>query len=206
MPTEADRLARLRRSAEKFRMLAERADRTAIDRLLARPDAAKQLDAPTLDFLRQAQDLVCSTAQALTTALEIAKPTCNDGDQLTGVHSADLCLAPLSAGSLTPADSQPLDPAEAWRRAHLRLPHRHDTPILIHIREFEDGYQAIPISVPIPEPPPIPTVETAITLVIDKSTGTVTRWPLLPLDTLARLYRRYQQREPMTFGDQPQPH
>ncbi|MFD0535293.1 hypothetical protein ACFQY7_17620 [Actinomadura luteofluorescens] len=45
-----------------------------------------------------------------------------------------------------------------------------------------------------------------MTLVIDKSTGTVTRWPLLPLDALARLYRRYQQRELMTFDDQPQPH
>ncbi|MEU9867883.1 hypothetical protein AB0C87_08545 [Actinomadura sp. NPDC048021] len=206
MPTEADRLALLRRSAEKTRMLAERADRTAIDRLLARPDAANQLDAPTLDFLRQAQDLVCSTAQALTTALEIAKPTCNDGSQPTGVPGADLYLAPLCANSLTPATSHPLDTAEAWRRAHLRLPHRGDVPILIHIREFEDGYQAIPISVPIPEPPPIPTVETAMTLVIDKSTGTVTRWPLLPLDALARLYRRYQQRELMTFDDQPQPH
>ncbi|WP_089316845.1 hypothetical protein [Actinomadura mexicana] len=201
MPTEADRLAHLRRSAEKIRMLAERADRTAIDRLLARPDAASQLDAPTLDFLRQAQDLVCSTTQALTTALEIAK-TSNDGDQPTGVPNADLHLATPSAAPLTPAAPQPLDTAEAWRLAHLRLPHRHDSPILIHIREFEDGYQAIPISVPIPEAPQIPTVETATTLVIDKSTGTVTRWPLLPLDALARLYRRYQQREPMTFGDQ----
>ncbi|MEU8305962.1 hypothetical protein AB0C84_20620 [Actinomadura sp. NPDC048955] len=201
MPTEADRLAHLRRSVEKIRMLAERADRTAIDRLLARPDAANQLDAPTLDFLRQAQDLVCFTTQALTTALEIAKPTCNDGDQPTGVPNTDLHLAQPSAAPLTPTASLPLDTAEAWRRAHLRLPHRHDTPTLIHIREFEDGYQAIPISVPIPEPPPIPTVETATTLVIDKSTGTVTRWPLLPLDTLTRLYRRYQQREPMTFGD-----
>ncbi|MEU4827070.1 hypothetical protein AB0H37_34800 [Actinomadura sp. NPDC023710] len=206
MPTEADRLAHLRRSAEKIRMLAERADRTAIDRLLARPDATDQLDAPTLDFLRQAHDLVCSTTQALTTALENAKPTCNDAGQPTGVPSADLYLAPLCADSRTPAGSQPLDTADAWHRAHLRLPHRHDAPILIHIREFEDGYQAIPISVPIPDPPPIPTVETATTLVIDKSTGTVTRWPLLPLDTLARLYRRYQQREPMTFGDQPQQH
>ncbi|MFA1546127.1 hypothetical protein [Actinomadura chokoriensis] len=202
MYIEADRLARLRRSAEKIRMLAERADRTAIARFLARPEIARQLDAPTLDFLRQAQELISTTTYVLTTTLEAADPSPNDGGEPTATSNADLYLAPLGAASLTPAATRPLGTAEAWHSAHVRLCRHQDNPILIHIQEFEDGYQAIPIAVTIPEPPPVPTVETATTLVIDKITGAVTQWPLLPLDGLARLYRRYQQREPMTFDDQ----
>ncbi|MEU8124941.1 hypothetical protein AB0C21_40040 [Spirillospora sp. NPDC049024] len=201
MNIEADRLAHLRRSSEKIRMLAERADRTAIDRFLARPETARQLDAPTLDFLRQAQDLISTTAQVLTTALEAADPSHNDGGQPAAASNPDLYLAPPGAGAVTSPSTRPLDTAEAWRCAHLRLSRHHDDPILIHIQEFEDGYQAIPIAVHIPEPPPVPTVETATTLVIDKTTGTVTQWPLLPLDALARLYRRYRRREPMIFED-----
>ena len=202
MYIEADCLARLRRSAEKIRMLAERADHTAIDRFLARPETARQLDAPTLDFLRQAQDLISTTTQVLTTALEAADPSCNDGGQLAAASNADLHLAPPGTGAVIPASRRALDTAEAWRCAHLRLSRPHDDPILIHIQEFEDGYQAIPIKAHIPEPPPVPTVETATTLVIDKITGTVTQWPHLPLDALARLYRRYRRREPMIFEDQ----
>lgn len=204
MNIEADHLAHLRRSTEKIRMLAERADRTAIDRFLARPETTRELDNHTLDFLRQAQDLIRTATQGLTTALEAADPSPNDVGQLAATSNADPYLAPSSAVFLTPAATRPLDTAEAWHRARLCLPRHHDNPVLIHIQEFEDGYQAIPIAVPIPEPPPVPTIETATTLVIDKITGTVTQWPLLPLDALARLYRRYQQQEPMTFADQPQ--
>ncbi|GAA1833914.1 hypothetical protein [Actinomadura chokoriensis] len=170
MHTSADRYTHLLRGLETIRRMAERADRTAIARLLNQPAAAGHLDEPTLDFLRQAQDLLLTTTRTLTRALEP-----------TGRPSA-------------------IDAAEAWRRAHLHLPRRGDELVLIHLAEFEDAYQAIPVLVDIPEPPPVPTLETATTLVIDKATGTVTRWPLLPLDVLARQYRRYKHREPMTLG------
>ncbi|MGI5325053.1 hypothetical protein [Actinomadura nitritigenes] len=95
-----------------------------------------------------------------------------------------------------------IDAAEAWRRARLRLPEGNDeSALLIRIQEFEDGYLAVPVRVAIPEPPPIPTAETPTGLVVDKSTGVVTRWPLLPLPVLARQYRFYQNRRPMTFDD-----
>lgn len=103
--------------------------------------------------------------------------------------------------ALTPQDLVTVDAAEAWRRAHLHLPRRREDPILIHIQEFEDGYQAIPILATLPEPSRVPTIETPTTLVIDKTTGTVTRWPLLPLDILANQYRRYQDQEPMNLED-----
>lgn len=71
----------------------------------------------------------------------------------------------------------------------------------MHIQEFGAGFLAVPVRVDIPEPPPVPTAETPMGLVVDKSTGTVTRWPLLPLPVLARQYRRYQNGQPMTFDD-----
>ncbi|MFA1544588.1 hypothetical protein [Actinomadura monticuli] len=171
MYTPADRYTHLLRGLETIRTLAERADRTAIARLLSQPVAADHLDEPTLDFLRQAQDLLITTTRTLAVALEP-----------TGRPSA-------------------IDAAEAWRRAHLYLPRRGDELVLIHLDEFEDAYQAIPVLVDIPEPPPVPTLETATTLVIDKATGTVTRWPLLPLDVLTRQYRRYKLDAPMSFDE-----
>ncbi|HEU5023600.1 MAG TPA: hypothetical protein VFV01_01640 [Spirillospora sp.] len=95
-----------------------------------------------------------------------------------------------------------IDAAEAWRRARLRLPGSNDeSALLIHIEEFGDGFLAVPIRVAIPEPPPVPTAETPTGLVVDMCTGTVTRWPLLPLPVLAMQYRRYQNGQPMTFDD-----
>ncbi|MFA1551778.1 hypothetical protein [Actinomadura chokoriensis] len=165
--------APLLQGIESIRTLAELADPTAIARLLDQPAAISHLDDHTLDFLRRAQDLLLATTRTLTGALE---PT----------------RRPTT-----------IDIAEAWHRALLHLPRRDDGPVLIHIQEFEDAYQAIPILVPIPEPPPVPTLETATTLVIDKTTGTVTRWPLLPLDVLTSQYRRYKHQEPMLLDNQP---
>jgi hypothetical protein len=94
-----------------------------------------------------------------------------------------------------------IDEAEAWRRARVRLPSSEQEPTLIHIREFGDGFLAVPVQAVMPEPPPIPTAETPAGLVIDKASGAVTRWPLLPLPVLALQYRRYLNGQPMTFDD-----
>ncbi|NKZ03283.1 hypothetical protein [Actinomadura latina] len=180
-----------------IRTLAERADRNAIDRLLTQPSVTSHLDDHTLDFLRHAQDLLFITTQTLTTVLQA------EGSSGTHCCQKDEGLNPEAhpahGSPLTPNRSVSLDAAEAWRRARQYLPDRQEDPIVLHLQEFEDGYQAIPILVSIPDPPPVPTVEAVTTLVIDKTTGLVTRWPLLPLDALAKQYRRYKRDEPMTF-------
>ncbi|NEA29493.1 hypothetical protein [Actinomadura bangladeshensis] len=180
MHPAANRHTHLLQGIESIRALAERADRNAIDHLLTHP-AADHLDDHTLDFLRHAQDLILITTHTLTTTL---------GAQAT---------ASSRSRPTTPDHTTPLDAAEAWRRAHLYLPTRDEEPILIHVQEFQDGYRAIPILLAVPEPPPVPTIESATTLVIDKTTGAVTRWPLLPLDVLASQYRCYKREEPLTF-------
>ncbi|GAA0544257.1 hypothetical protein GCM10009546_02890 [Actinomadura livida] len=73
--------------------------------------------------------------------------------------------------------------------------------MLLHIEEFDDGYRATPVAVSLPEPPRVPTIKPPATLVIDKTTGAVTRWPLLPINVLAKQYRRYLHQEPMDLDD-----
>ena len=194
MNPAADYHTQLLHGIENIRARAERADRRAIDHLLTHP-AAGHLDAHTLDFLRHAQDLILITAQALTSSIGTPESPSTSSRQDEGADTAPT----TRRRQPTPDHTTPLDAAEAWRRAHLYLPTHHEEPILIHVQEFQDGYQAIPIPLAIPEPPPVPTIESPTTLVIDKTTGTVTRWPLLPLDVLANQYRRYCCHEPMTF-------
>lgn len=193
------------RDFESIRTLAERADRTAIDRFLNQPSATSQLDDHTLDFLRRIQNLVLATTQKLTRALDTGELPTKCSCRQDGTPNSEDCSTPYSLATAAPSAAfecpAALDTAEAWRRAHVRLPTHDEDPILIHIREFEDGYQAIPVVVAIPTPPPVPTIETPTTPVIDKVTGTVTWWPLLPLDVLARQYRRYKHREPMVFTE-----
>lgn len=198
MHASADRRAQLLRGIESIRTLAERADSNAIDRLLAQPSTIRHLDGHTLDFLRRAQDLLLFTTQALATNIETQSSPGRHGRPRDGASNID--TAPSTRGlPITPDHAAPLDAAEAWRRAHLYLPPHHEEPSLIHIQEFDNGYQAIPIQISVSEPLLIPTIESATTLVIDKTTGAVTRWPLLPLDVLASQYRRYKREEPMTF-------
>lgn len=202
MHPAANRHAYLLQALDNIRALAERANSDAIDSLLAQPPDPRHLDDHTLDFLRRAKDLIFITTQTLTTMLETEGGSSRHGsqrDEASYNAASHIAYSP----SLTPNHPAHLDAAEAWRRAHLHLPYRDDAPVLIHIQEFAEGYQAIPILVPIPEPPSMPTIETATTLVIDKTTGTVTRWPLLRLDALARQYRRYMNQEPMTFDNRP---
>ncbi|MEV5831566.1 hypothetical protein AB0L25_38995 [Spirillospora sp. NPDC052242] len=94
--------------------------------------------------------------------------------------------------------------AEAWHRVRQHLPGDNDQPILLHVQEFEDGFLVLPVVVELPEPPPVPDIDTVTTFVVDKATGTVTRWPLLKFDILTDQYRRYRRGEPLTY-DEPTP-
>ncbi|MEU8803287.1 hypothetical protein [Spirillospora sp. NPDC048819] len=192
MHKAADLHARLARATEDIRAFAGRVASNGINQVFDRLIRTGDPDANTIAFLCRVHDLLVSAEDALMVVIEAHR----EHEGPSGQHGCQHCgkaLVPTLPNGIS------VGPAEAWRRAHLHLPARHDEPILIHIQEFEDGYQAIPILTTIPEPPPVPTLETPTTLVIDKTTGTVTRWPLLPIDVLAKQYHRYQHQEPMTF-------
>ena len=193
MHNAADLHARLARAIEDLRALVGRVDSNGSDLVLDQLTSSGDLT-DAVACLRHAHELLINIAETLTSVVGAHHTHGNCHDRFSRQHHA-------TVPALTPQDFTTIDAAEAWRRAHLHLPDHRDDPILIHIQEFEDGYQAIPILATIPEPPPVPTVETPTTLVIDKTTAIVTRWPLLPVDVLANQYRRYQHQEPMNLDD-----
>ncbi|TDB95675.1 hypothetical protein [Actinomadura sp. 7K534] len=193
MHTGPDLHARLARDIEAVRTLAGQVDSNGDDHVLDQLTRTGGLD-DTMAFLRRAHHLLISITETLTL--------------LIGAHDVyeDSSGQPdprkhAKGRTSTPQDLVTVDAAEAWRRAHLHLTDHRDTSILLHIEEFEDGYRATPIPVSLPEAPRIPTLETPATLVINKTTGAVTRWPLLPLDVLANQYRRYARQEAMDFDE-----
>lgn len=194
MHAATDRLAHLLQDVENIWRLAERADSEAIENLLAQP-VADHLDDHTLNFLRRAQDLIFITTRTLTMVLRTAAPSTTRGCQQEETTDTGSCFPSLLASQ----HPMPLDAAEAWRRARLHFSRHHEDSILIHIKEFEEGYQAIPIVASVPEPPPVPTIETPTTLVLDKATGAATLWPLLRLEVLARHYLSYKRQAPIAF-------
>jgi hypothetical protein len=195
MPAATDRHAHILRGAESIQRLAERADPQAIERLLTQP-AAAHLDDDTLDFLHRARNLVSITAQALVTVLESTASSTMRG------YEQEQTSANCPTPSLAAQHPGPLDAAEAWRRARLYFSRQHEDPILVHIEEFDHGYQAMPIVLSLPELPSSPTIETPTTLVFDKTTGAAPLWPLLRLDVLASHYRSYKRQAPITLESQ----
>jgi hypothetical protein len=190
MQPTADRYARLLQAVETVGKLAQQGDTETIEGLLTQPATATRLDASTIDALRHARDSILAMRRALTALLETAAADCT---------TPNFATTRLPTDDSASASYCTIDRAEAWRRADLRLSNHGSTPILLHIEEFEDGYRALPVSVEMPGPPSLPTLETPATLVIDKATGAVSRWPLLSLDVLARQYRRYRHGVPMTL-------
>ncbi|MFB4298480.1 hypothetical protein [Actinomadura sp. NTSP31] len=190
MHPPADRYTRLLQAIETVGKLAQQDDIESIEHLLDQPATMSRLDASTINALRNARDSILTIRRALTTLFEAATADCPTPNPAAIRPPSD---EPLAAGHRT------IDRAEAWRRAHRHLPDHGNTPLLLHIEEFQDGYRALPVLVEIPEAPSIPTLETPTALAIDKITGAVTRWPLLYLDVFARQYRRYRQGEPMVL-------
>lgn len=190
MHPATDRYARLFRAVETIGHLAEQVTSDAIDSLLAHPLTHTHIDDTTLNALRGTSDAITTLRRALTALLEAAAaPTDEtlDAPASKGSKSHQLVKAP------EPAGPKVIDAAEAWRRAHLHLPAGSEHPIVFHIQELEEVYRALPVIVELPAPDPIPTIESATTFLIDKSTGAVTLWPLLPTQTIAHEYRRYRQ-------------
>ncbi|GAA2166481.1 hypothetical protein [Actinomadura napierensis] len=206
MHSAADCHARLSRAVDAMANAARRADRRKIGHALKQVAAADELDDYSLSFLYRAHDLVLELSEALTAVLEVHRGPatvhgCPESEERRNQPCRTICRLADVLLEARAARTMAIDAAEAWRRARHYLSGRVDEPVLVHVQEFKDGFLAIPVHVAIPEPAPVPTIETPTALVIDKATGAVTRWPLLPLPLLERQYRRYQSGQPMTFDD-----
>ncbi|MFF0520720.1 hypothetical protein ACFYTC_18560 [Actinomadura nitritigenes] len=192
MRPAADRYTRLLRAVETVGKLAQRCDTESLDHLLDRSATVTRLDASTIDALRHTRDSMLMVRRALTTLLEATTADAPNANPVAIRRPLD---EPLPTGYRT------IDRAEAWRRAYQHLPSHGSTPLLLHIEEFEDGFRALPISPEMPEMPSVPTLKAPATLVVDKASGSVSRWPMLALDVLARRYPHYRQGVPIVFDD-----
>ncbi|GLZ15577.1 hypothetical protein Acsp04_58120 [Actinomadura sp. NBRC 104425] len=143
------------------------------------------LDPHSRHLLRNARPLVLGCATALIAVLEAHRPqTDPSGRQVCRACRTPECpTLHRVAQVMAVHGSRPIvvDRAEAWRRADACLS-RDRHPVPIEIREFEYGYVAWPAHGP---------DANGFLLVIDHHTGALTRWPRLPLETLALQYRAY---------------
>ncbi|MBA9005448.1 hypothetical protein [Thermomonospora cellulosilytica] len=163
---------------------ALRADPDAIAASVADTDGG--LDPHSREFLRGARRLVLACATGLVAVLEAHRPVADpSGGRICGGCGTATCptlrrvAQVLAAHSVRPPA---IDRAEAWRRADACLSRDRRRPVAIEIHEFEHGFVARPVHGTRPD---------GSLLVIDRCTGRLTRWPSLPLETLAREYRAH---------------
>lgn len=203
----AEIYARFRASAIAARAAALCADENAIQQAVTQL-AFDGLDERSVALLRRAPRLVLGTATALEAVVtlhrgrvdEYGAITCHEcrtsaGTPCRTVRRVAECLSATSHESL-------VDTAEAWRRANAYLgADQRAGHLLIAMAEFNDGYVARPVRLALPEPPSVPNPNSDRVLIIDKRTGEITTWPLMPLAATAVMYGRYKRGEAMVFND-----
>ncbi|GLZ09546.1 hypothetical protein Acsp03_70120 [Actinomadura sp. NBRC 104412] len=165
----------VRRRVDGVAVAAMRADPQAIAAFVhGRPG----LDAHTRDFLRDARNLALTFAIVFTAVLEHHRP---DGRRCQACGTLECRTLRRVAGVLAAYSARPvpIDRAEAWRRADARLARCRRPATPLGIEPFEHGFVAWPA---------FDIGEGDFVLVVDRLTGTVTRWPRLSPDVLTREY------------------
>ncbi|MGW5414605.1 hypothetical protein [Actinomadura geliboluensis] len=74
---------------------------------------------------------------------------------------------------------------------------------LVLLSDLGAFYVARGVSAVLSEPPQVPMPDGETVLVLDKGSGRMSRWPLLPDADLIVQYRRYLRGEPMILGERP---
>jgi hypothetical protein len=162
---------------------AMRADPHALDRLAHANPAA--LDPHSAAFAGAARTLALATTAALTTVLNAHRYGRDARDRMVCLACGlDRCRTVRAISDVLAAyglQSHPVDRAEAWRRADAWYARTVGHPVLLSVESFDEGFIARPATRP-----------SGSMLVIDRHTGTLTEWPRLDTDTLAREYRDYK--------------
>lgn len=97
----------------------------------------------------------------------------------------------------------PLDRGAAWARAdaHFNGASAGGVRRLISLTDLGAFYVARGVRAGLPEPARVQELDVETVLLIDKTSGEMSRWPLLPDADLVVQYRRYQRGEPMILGE-----
>ncbi|MEV5576611.1 hypothetical protein AB0L06_41840 [Spirillospora sp. NPDC052269] len=212
--TPDDSHARLVKYVHAAAKLAVRADHLALDRTGRRLAADGALDQASAEFLQQAPRTVIVLAAALHAILDLHRPWAGSPDPGAGCRECGTSkvAACRTLGRMADVlgahqlDKLPcVDAAEAWRRAHPRRRPADRGEVVSTVTEIADAYVVRSMVI---EPPPVPIrVEPSSerVLLVDKVTGQVVIWPLMPLPALERGYSRYRQGA-RTISLMPKPH
>ncbi|MBC6462092.1 hypothetical protein [Actinomadura sp. HBU206391] len=150
------------------------------------------MDGHTAAFLRRARRLTLAGAAALSAAVGVHRygPGADGTWRCLNCGTAEPCRTlRRTAEALTAyLGAQPygIDRAEAWRRAETWLTRGGRPRVAVAVEEFAEGY----IARPIPYGPEEHEHERVV--VVDRRTGGLTLWPVLPENVLAEQYRRYK--------------
>ncbi|NKZ08824.1 hypothetical protein [Actinomadura latina] len=162
---------------------AMRADPHGIDRLVLANSTA--LDPYSAAFVRTARTLTLATSAALTTILTAHRYGRDARDRVACLACGlDRCRTVRNVSDVLAAyglRTNPVDRAEAWRRADAWYTRTAGHPVPLSVESFDAGFIVRPATLPSDN-----------ILVIDRHTGTFTEWPPLDTDTLASKYRDYQ--------------
>ncbi|WP_143227429.1 hypothetical protein [Actinomadura mexicana] len=160
-----------------------RTDTHALDRLvLANPDA---LDSHSASFVRTARTLALATSAALTTVLSAHRYGWGARDRLVCLACGiERCRTVRNISDVLAAYGLAIDPvdrAEAWRRADAWYARTAGRPVLLSVESFEEGFIARPAIQP-----------SGNILIVDRNAGTLTEWPPLDTGTLVGKYHDYE--------------
>ena len=164
---------------------AMRADPATLARLAT--SAAGDRDTATSSFLRDARNLTLAASAALTTVLNVHRHGPDPYERLVclacGTGRCRTVRGVAEALTAYGPRTDPVDRAEAWRRADAWYAREAGRPVPLHVDTFEDGYVVRPIARP----------STAAVIIVDRRTGALTQWPAYDTETLAAHYRDYRQ-------------
>jgi hypothetical protein len=170
--------------------VAMRADPTGIGAALEDLAARGLVDGHTAEFLRRARRLTLAGAAALSAAVGTHRyGTGADGTRTClNCGTTEPCRTlRRTAEALTAylgARPYGIDRAEAWRRAETWLTRGGALRVAVAVEEFSEGYIARPV--------PYGPDEHERVVVVDRRTGGLTLWPVLPENVLTEQYRRYK--------------
>lgn len=110
-----------------------------------------------------------------------------------------VAVGPVSRGACL---GVPLDRGAAWARAdaHFNAASTGGARRLVSLTDLGAFYVAREVRAGMPEPARVPGPDAETVLLIDKTSGRTSRWPLLPDADLIVQYRRYLRGEPMILG------
>ncbi|NKZ06173.1 hypothetical protein [Actinomadura latina] len=152
------------------------------------------------DAMAALADVLDAHRPVLTSAGGRTCPECETAAPCPTVHRVAAALA--SHGARRGA---PLDRGAAWARAeaHFNESSSGGSRRLISLADLGAFYVARGVRVRLAEPPRVPAPDAETVLVIEKTHGRMSRWPLLSEADLIVQYRRYLHGEPMILDGWP---